>query len=178
MEGEPRWYAAKAKPSQERIALENLSRQEFTAYYPRIHIHRVKKGKIIKEIEGLFPGYLFVNFILEPSAWRIINSTRGIMRLLSFSQDGKPSPVPPGHIEALQERESSGEFHIPVAARFRKNDTVRIKNGPSAGKTGHVLCTKGERVEFLLHLLGREVKCIAPQHILYLVGQGDSIPVR
>jgi transcriptional antiterminator RfaH len=178
MEGELRWYAARAKPGQERLALENLSRQEFTAYYPRIHIERFKKGKIIKEVEGLFPGYLFVNVALDPAAWRTINSTRGIMRLLSFSQDGRPSPVPPGHIEALREREISGEFLIPMAARFRKNDTVRIKNGPSAGKTGRVLATKGERVEFLFNLLGREVKCIAPQHILYLVGKGDSIPVR
>jgi len=170
MEGESRWYAARAKPNQEKTALENLTRQDFITYYPRIHIERIKRGKIIKEVEGLFPGYLFVNVVLEPSAWRTINSTRGILRLLSFSQDGRPSPVPRGCIEALQKREIAGEFRIPMAARFRKNDTVRIKNGPSTGEVGRVVATKGERVEFLISLLGRKVRCIAPQHILYLVG--------
>jgi len=169
METGPLWYAARAKPSQERVALDNLKRQNFQAYYPLIQFEKAKNGKVVRTTEGLFPGYLFVNCFLEPAAWRLINSTRGILKLLSFSQDGKPAPVPNGEIEKLQLQEKSGEFVISEIVVFKKGDFIKIKNGPSAGRVGQVIRTRGERVEFLLQLLGRHVRCIAPQHTLDLV---------
>ena len=62
------WYVARSKPSQARIALERLTQQHFTTYWPQIEIERVKAGKVIKIREPLFPGYLFVLFELQPQS--------------------------------------------------------------------------------------------------------------
>ena len=169
------WYVARSKPSQARIALERLTQQHFTTYWPQIEIERVKAGKVVKIREPLFPGYLFVLFELQPQSWRAINGTRGVQRLLSFSEDGKPSAIPYGEVESLQDREKQGQFKFSEITRFRRGDVVRVKNGISVGLTGKVVRTRGERVEFLLRLLGRQVRCIAPCHTLHLVLQA---PVR
>ena len=45
--------------------------------------------------EPLFWNYLFVDGHPDPNAWRAINSTRGIVRLLGSGPDGIPIEVPP-----------------------------------------------------------------------------------
>jgi transcriptional antiterminator RfaH len=168
------WYAVRAKPLQEKIALLRLKQQFFQTYYPLIEIEKTRNGKVIREIQGLFPGYLFVHFLLEPQAWRVINSTRGVLRLLSCNEDGRPSSIPDKQIEWLQHQEKAGLFKFSEIKKFKKGDLIKIKNGLSVGQVGRVIRARGERVEFLMKLLNRQVRCIAPQHTLYLVGARTS----
>ena len=175
MQASEHWYAARSKPSQERIALKCLHAQNFITYWPQIEIEKIKAGKVAKFKEPLFPGYIFINFTLEPGSWRAINGTRGIQRLLSFAEDGKPSKVPDGEVESLQDREKKGQFKFSEIRRFKRGDLIQIKNGVSVGLKGKVMRTRGERVEFLMQLLGRTVRAIAPFHTLHLVQQA---PVR
>jgi len=171
-----RWYAARAKPGQERIAIDNLKRQDFEAYYPRMTIERAKHGRVVRESEALFPGYLLIRFALATASWRAINSTRGVIRLLSFAQEGTPSPLPAGEIESLQEREKAGQLYVSEVVRLRRGDEVRIKIGWATDQIGTVVWTKAERVRLLLRLLGQEVSVIAPQHALEFVRRPQIVP--
>jgi len=173
-----RWYVARTKTGQEDIALDHLQRQKFNVYYPRVQIERRKAGRITTVTEGLFPGYVLVNMLLEASAWRIINSTYGVIRLLSFSADGTPAPLPTGEVERLRERENSGQLRISEVLRLRRGDHVKLKVGPAADQIGTVFRTRGERVELLIRLLNREIRCIAPMHAVEPVGRSISRSVR
>src|SRR5262245_28300298 len=102
----PRWYCAKTKAGQDHLAISNLRRQEFETYYPQMTIERFRNGRIQHEKESLFPGYVLLRFGLETTTWKAINNTRGVYRLLSFNDDGRPSALPEGEIEWLQEREN------------------------------------------------------------------------
>lgn len=166
-----RWYVAKTRSGQDQIAVENLARQSFAAFYPTVQIERQRRQRITRSIEGLFPGYVFVNFALDDTRWRAINSTRGIASLLSFSKDGTPSPVKRGEVEHLQAEEKAGKFELA----FRVGDTVRARNQSVFSPTGRVIAAQGDRIEFLLQLLGRDVKCIAASSALYVV---VAAPVR
>jgi len=163
------WYAAKTKAGQDAIACTNLGRQSFTIYYPQMVIERYRQGRIIRETEPLFPGYILISFQLDNTQWRVINNTRGIYKLLSFNEDGRPSRMPDGEVESLQDQEKQGKLYISEVVRLRRGDLVRLKFGPSADRIGEVLRTRGERVEFLMQLLGRRIRCIAPRHALDLV---------
>lgn len=161
------WHVAKTKSGQDQIALEHLKRQSFDSYYPLTSTLQKRKGRIIEHYEGLFPGYVFVKFSKILDQWRIINSTRGVQRLLSFSEDGTPSTVPHDEVEKLKRREKQGEFE----KLLRVGDRVRLKNASTFQPSGYVIATRGERIEFLMRLLNRDVKCIAAQSELYLVGR-------
>src|SRR5262245_47850091 len=163
------WYAAKTKAGQDAIACANLTRQQFTTYYPQITIQRYKQGRIRLDREPLFPGYVLISLVLEDQAWRAINNTRGVYKLLSFNEDGRPSALPDGEVESLQQKEKAGKLYISEILRLRRGDLIKVKFGPNTDSQGQVLRSRGERVEFLLNLLGRKVRCIAPLHALELV---------
>lgn len=163
------WHVAKTRSGQDQIALDNLQRQSFEPYYPQTRVIRTRHGRIVESFEGLFPGYIFVKFSRELDQWKSINSTRGVQKLISFSDDGTPSTVPNREVEFLQAQEKQGKLD----ARLRIGDRVRPKTVSSFQPTGRVIATRGERIEFLMRLLGREVRCIASSSALYLVGRSN-----
>ena len=163
------WYAAKTKAGQDTIACNNLARQSFAIYYPQMIIERYRQGRITRDMEPLFPGYVLISFHLDNTQWRAINNTRGVYKLLSFNEDGRPSRMPNGEVESLQNQDRMGKLYISEVVRLKRGDLVRLKFGPSADRIGEVLRTRGERVEFLMSLLGRKIRCIAPRHALDLV---------
>lgn len=175
----PRWFAAKTKAGQDRVAVEHLRRQNFETYYPLIYIKRRSlRGRITQHCEGLFPGYVLVQFVLEVASWRVINSTRGVQRLLSFADDGRPSALAIGEIERIKAEEKAGKLRFSEISEFRKDDQVKVKFGVHVDVAGRVLRTRGERIELLLSLMGHNVRCIAPSHALDLVGRQRNTSVR
>jgi transcriptional antiterminator RfaH len=177
-----RWYAARTKPRQEVTAVVNLERQQFEVYAPKISIERVREKRITVIREPLFPGYLLIRFALSDASWRSINSTRGVLSLLIFGENGAPTPMPNGEVESIQAREKSGELFISEVRRIYRGDKVRLKFGPAADAIGKVVFTRGERIELLLNLLGRETRVKAPLHAVEVVEQRNTMlrrrPVR
>jgi transcriptional antiterminator RfaH len=174
MQPEPRWFCARSKPGQEQIALDCLGRQNFVTYFPQMTVERAKRGRIVRDAESLFPGYVLVLFAMAVEHWRAINNTRGVMRLLGSGPEGPPSPLPHGEIERLMQREKRGELFISEVVRLRRGDKVRIKLGWAVDQIGTVVSTKRERVNLLVSLLNRECRLIAPLHALELVRREPS----
>ena len=177
-----RWYAARTKPRQESLAVTHLERQQFEVYAPQISIERFRNKRITVDREPLFPGYVLIKFALVDSAWRAINSTRGVISLLTFGEFGIPTPMPHGEVESIQAREKSGQLFISEIKRVRRGDKVKLKFGPAADAIGKVIFTRGERIELLLNLLGRQTRVKAPLHAVEVVEQRHQIqpsrPVR
>jgi transcriptional antiterminator RfaH len=173
-----RWFAARVKPGQAAIALDSLSRQQFETYFPQLTIERFKNGKRQSVLQPLFPGYVLIRMALATATWQAINATRGIIRLLSSIPDGPPSPIRIGEIEALQMADSQGKLKVSEINDIRKGDTVRIKEGPFANAQALVTYTKQERAEFLLSLLGREIKVVGSVASLELVQKGKGNPTN
>ena len=178
-----RWYAARHKPLQAHIAMEHLRRQNFEPYAPLIRIERLSKrdGRIVIDSESLFPSYLLIRFNLTDAAWRAINSTRGILHLLSASPDARPSALPVGEVESIQAREKKGLLFVSEVKRLRHGEKVRLKYGVAADQIGTVICTRAERVTLLLNLLGRQVRVYTPLHAVEVVPQHKmlrALPVR
>lgn len=172
------WYVARTKPRQEDVARINLARQNFEAYAPHVTIERARGKRISVEREPLFPGYVLIKFALLDENWRAINSTRGIISLLTFGENGIPSPLPSDEIEAIQRREIAGKLFISEIKKVRRGDSVRIKFGNAAEAIGSVIFTRGERVELLLNLLGRETRVRVPLHAVEVVSAAHNMQSR
>jgi hypothetical protein len=54
------WTVAKTKPNCEKIAIENLRRQEFVYYQPLIREPKIRQGRRVMADVPLFPSYLEV----------------------------------------------------------------------------------------------------------------------
>ncbi len=93
------WIVASTHPHKERMAVENLSRQGFHAYCPRIR-KRVRHARRMQQVlRPLFPSYVFIRLNPHLEQWRSIASTLGVRSLIRFGE--KPATLPDQFVAGL-----------------------------------------------------------------------------
>ena len=156
--GGMRWYAVFCKPRQESIAQENLARQGFKVYLPRIRARQNRRGQWVDTVDALFPRYLFICVDAFRQSTHSVRSTRGAVGLVRFA--GQPAVVPEIVIEALSRREDaeSGLFHDDRTS-YCPGQPIRLIGGPISDVEGIFLQQDGEhRAIVLLELFGKANK--------------------
>ena len=76
-----KWYIAKIKSNSYHIATQNLERQGFETFLPKIEITKQDNKFLIKNV-FVFPGYMFVCCAPHIITWTKINSTYGVSKIL------------------------------------------------------------------------------------------------
>ncbi|MBL8807265.1 MAG: hypothetical protein JNN22_10505 [Rhodospirillales bacterium] len=151
------WFAVQTQPRAEPKARANLERQGYSVYSPLLRRRRRHARRVENVLVPLFPGYLFVALDPHGDAWRPINSTLGVVRLVCFGE--MPAPVPTGIIDGLRALEDAHGIIRPPSANAQPGDSVRILEGALADQVGTLLDAGGaERVRLLVRLLGRDVQ--------------------
>ncbi len=153
-----KWYLIHTKPKQEYRAYEHLKNQGFEVYLPQLRAFKLKKGKQEKEVEPLFPRYIFIQLDETSSTWHKIHSTRGVSGLVRFSEF--PAEVPEVLIRDLQNQANS-EGVIDNTDQFRTifnaGDLVTITEGSFIGLEAIVKEQDGDqRVNILITMLGKQ----------------------
>ena len=156
--GIERWYAVCCKPRQEAVAEENLLRQGFQVYLPRIRIRQRRRRQWIDAVEVLFPRYIFIRVDTLKRSTATVRSTRGAVGLVRFG--GQPAVVPDAVMEALRQREDAASgMHEDKRPLFEAGETVKLVDGPLAGMEAIFTEQDGDkRVIVLLELLGKANK--------------------
>jgi transcriptional antiterminator RfaH len=166
------WYAIHTKPRQEEHAEEQLRRQAFEVYLPRIKQARRYRGRWRDAIEPLFPRYLFIRLDLGRENIAPIRSTRSVSRLVSFS--GFPAKVPEELVDALlQSADPDTGLHQPDESRFEAGAPVTIVDGPLVGLEAIFQAHDGEaRSIILLDILGKRRQLRIDKHHLWPARHG------
>ena len=153
-----RWFAVTCKPRQEAVAEENLLRQGFHVYLPRIRIRQRRRRQWIDAVEVLFPRYIFIRIDPLRRSTATIRSTRGVVGLVRFG--GQPAVVPDTVMEALRQREDAASgLHEDKRPLFSAGEAIKLVDGPLAGMEGVFTEQDGDkRVIVLLELLGKANK--------------------
>ena len=156
--GVERWYAVCCKPRQEAVAEENLLRQGFRVYLPRIRLRQRRRGQWLDAVEVLFPRYIFIRVDPERRSMATVRSTRGAVGLVRFG--GQPAVVPDEVMDALRQREDAASgLHEDKRPQFSAGEAVKFVDGPLAGMEGVFTEQDGDkRVIVLLELLGKANK--------------------
>jgi len=155
IQGSERWYAVCCKPRQEAVAEENLLRQGFQVYLPRIRIRQRRRGQWLDAVEVLFPRYIFIRVDPQRRSTATVRSTRGVLGLVRFG--GQPAVVPDEVMQALLRREDAASgLHQDRRPLFRSGEAVKLVDGPLSGMEAVFTQQDGEqRVILLLELLGK-----------------------
>ena len=122
---ETTWFLAQLKPNCHRIAERNLKRQGFQSFLPMQEESGRAGSRFDSQMRPLFPGYLFVAFNKALGGWWKVNSTYGIVRLVSTGNT--PVEVPLSLVTQLMLRcDNSGKL-LPTK-QFSRGDQVVINN--------------------------------------------------
>lgn len=151
------WYTIFCKPHKEAQVADYLRSQNIDVYYPVLRVKPVNPRA--SKIRAYFPRYIFVHTDLETTGMSTLQWVPGAVGLVKFG--GEPAIVPDAFIDYLQERiaeiQAAGGLHLDG---LKQGDPVRIKDGPLAGYDAifDVHLSGAERIQLLLHCLGRETK--------------------
>lgn len=156
------WYVAITLQLSELIAEQNLRRQNFSPFLPRVRETRITRGREVTTVKPYIPGYIFVRFDRETDDWGRINSTRGVRSLMCNSPE-LPTRVRDQAMAAVLER-CDGQYVIAeeidetLMAFFPVGSMVKVVEGPLAGQIGKVQLSYADRVRVLFHIFGRQTK--------------------
>ncbi|MDH3317993.1 MAG: transcription/translation regulatory transformer protein RfaH [Gammaproteobacteria bacterium] len=157
------WYLIYSKPQQEHVALENLDRQGYVSYLPRIRVRRRRQGRYVKVVEPMFPRYLFIQLNDQTDDWGPIRSTIGVSNLVRFGM--QPARVPDGLVHTLKDREDEEGIQLIEPKELQHGDRVRIVEGVMAGYEAIFEArTSKERVSLLLKIANTTARVKVSRH--------------
>ena len=150
------WFILQFKPNSHLKAVMNLNRLGFETFLP-LHKHTSHKlSRSVNTYKPLFSGYMFVTFDRTNTHWYKINSTYGVLRLITFNS--VLISVPKNFIENLMQRCDLNGKLLP-AKKLKKGDQVIILNGPFTNFAATVETLEADkRIWVLMDLMGRETK--------------------
>lgn len=149
------WFALLTRSNFENTVCDSIAKKRFDVFLPRTKKRSRRKDRNLMIEVPLFPGYLFVKTLPDPSHQLNILKTTGAVRLLG-NQAG-PVPVPEEQIESLKILTGADADLVTGASiRLKKGDPVMILEGPMAGIKGEFTRYKGKgRVVIKIDVLGQ-----------------------
>ncbi|MFN3890310.1 MAG: transcription termination/antitermination protein NusG [Beijerinckiaceae bacterium] len=147
------WFLAQVRPNCGHIAERNLRRQGFDVFAPVQYETRRHGARFVTRPQALFPGYIFVSFDPGLAPWRVINSTYGVTKLVTFGRH-QPSQIPDELMTALIARcDATGALLPP--GKFNPGEMVQVVSGPFAQFVATVeTLAPQQRVWVLLDIMG------------------------
>jgi transcriptional antiterminator RfaH len=148
------WYSARIKPKHEHIATASIRKHlGLEVFFPRLRVEKITRRGLVRVIEPLFPGYIFVRCIVEEKM-NDIRHTTGVSKLVQF---GDRIPKIEDHIiQELRDCFAENDL-ITVENHLVPGDEIIMAEGAFAGMPARVLRSlpARQRVQVLLEILGR-----------------------
>lgn len=149
------WYVGHVKPRQEEAARQNLLRQDYEVYLPRLKVLKRTLRRAEIAFVPLFPRYLFFRTASEGQSIAPVRSTVGVSAIVQFGN--RPAFLTGDALDRIRTLESH-QHATALPGVPRVGDSVIVTVGPLAGLCGLVAMVASERVTVLMRMLGEQTK--------------------
>ena len=122
-----KWFVAQIKPNSYEKAVQNLERQGFETFVPKMETTQRQNNKFIIKDVYVFPGYIFVKPKIG-SSYISIKSTKGVKNFIKF--DSTFPIVSEQLIKFIKSRMKHFERQAKNRKKYKKGDLVHIETGP------------------------------------------------
>jgi len=161
------WYVVHTKVRQEQVASENLCRQGYNVYFPKIKLLKRSRGRQQARHEPMFPRYIFLQPESSSHSISAVRSTFGVSSLVRFGQE--PAVIRRESLKRIREFELRRNVaRDEEISPFQPGLLVRVADGPLAGMEGLISDVSHERVVVLMQLLGQDTRVSMSYHQLLL----------
>jgi len=163
MASEMQWYVVHTYSGHENRArhslLERIKAQNMEEYFgevllPTENVVEMRKGQKRTSTRKFYPGYLFVQMVLNDHSWHLVKSTP---KVTGFLGGQKPNPVPDKQIERINTQISEGTVKPRPTISFEENESIRVADGPFSGFSGIVekVMPEKQKLRVLVSIFGR-----------------------
>lgn len=121
---------------------------------PTESVMEVVKGQRRTSTRKFYPGYMFVQMVLDERTFHLVKNTPKITGFLGGS---KPTPVPEREITGIHTAMTEGKSKPKPKVVFEQGDTVRVIDGPFSNFSATVEEVKPDKqkVRVLVSIFGR-----------------------
>jgi transcription termination/antitermination protein NusG len=169
----PMWYVVQTyvgfedavkKLIDQKIENLNLSEKILEIFIPIKKVIKLSPKGVRKEKEEkVYPGYVYINMILDREVGYMLQNTNYVYRIASTGNVAVA--LEEGYIEKLKEkllRESSENTSIYAESKYNLGDLVEVTQGAFKGMSGKVcnLDSGSDKVSVLLSMFGRDTEVI------------------
>ena len=159
-----KWYAVHVLPQKEkavcatltkRMAHANLSDLFKTVVAPEETEMVVRNGKKAQVNKKIYPGYVFVNMVLDVDTQNIVRSTPGVANFVS-SASNKIIPIKDSDIKVILDA-MNPENNKPKV-KWHKNDKIRVTKGPFVDLVGTIedIFEDKQKMKVMIQIFGRD----------------------
>ncbi len=140
-----KWYIVHTQTGHEEAVKTNLENRLknsllkdsiYQILIPKERVSEIKSGKKKISDRKVFPGYVFVEMVLNQETWHLVRNVPGITGFIG--PGSKPQPLKDKEIEnIIKQAEEKKEKPMPKVA-FEANESIRIKEGPFTNFNGTI----------------------------------------
>ncbi len=158
-----KWYVVHIKTGYEqrvKTALEQranslgVADRIFDIVIPMRETVNVKKGKKVKAMEKVFPGYVLIKMVLDDDSWLVVRTTEGVTGFVGAGL--KPTPISEKEVQAIMKFVAQEQPKFKT--KFSVGEAVKIIEGPFSDFLGTIEAIDDEKgkVRVLVSIFDRE----------------------
>jgi transcriptional antiterminator NusG len=150
-------YETKAKAAlEERVRALHMEPKIGEVLVPVERVQELGKGGQRKiSSRKFFPGYIFVNMLLDDETWHVIKNTPKITGFVGHSTN--PPEVPEAEVREIAQQMEEGALRPKPKVLFEVGEAIKVVDGPFQDFNGTVEEVKPEKgkVRVLISIFGR-----------------------
>ena len=141
-----RWYIVHAysgmEKAVERNITERIARSGMQSKFGRIlvpseEVVEMRNGVRRTTERRLFPGYVFVEMVMEDDTWHLVKHTSKVTGFVGGAKN-RPAPISEEEIRKIVDQMQEGTEKPRHKVEFMVGELIRVKEGPFADFNGSV----------------------------------------
>ena len=148
-----RWYIVHAysgmEKAVERNIAERIARSGMEGKFGRIlvpteEVVEIKNGQRKTTERRLFPGYVFVEMVMDDESWHLVKHTNKVTGFVGGAKN-RPAPISEDEVQKIVSQMQEGTEKPRHKVEFVVGEYVRVKDGPFTDFNGSVEDVNYER---------------------------------
>ncbi|MBP6598008.1 MAG: transcription termination/antitermination protein NusG [Giesbergeria sp.] len=160
-----RWYIVHAYSGMEKAVERNIAERIMRAtmqdkfgriLVPTEEVVEIKNGQRKTTERRLFPGYVFVEMIMDDESWHLVKHTNKVTGFVGGAKN-RPAPISEAEVQKIVSQMQEGTDKPRHKIEFMVGEMVRVKEGPFTDFNGSVEDVNYEksRVRVSVMIFGR-----------------------
>lgn len=141
-----RWYIVHAYSGMEKAVERNISerilqsgmQQKFARILvPTEEVVEIKNGQRKTTERRLFPGYVFVEMVMDDESWHLVKHTNKVTGFVGGAKN-RPAPISEAEVQKIVSQMQEGTDKPRHKVEFLVGEFIRVKEGPFTDFNGSV----------------------------------------
>lgn len=143
------------KALEERIGRSDLRESFGQVLLPVERVQEVRNGRKYTSERRMYPGYVFIEMVMNDATWHLVNSTP---RVIEFLGNNNPVVLSEVEVASIMAQMEQGSEKPRPKIEFEIGEEIRVKNGPFKDFNGRIEAVDYDksRLQVFVSIFSRE----------------------